>query len=224
MTKRAAKKYPPDPHQWYREPRSTAEQIFGSFDFGGGLIWDASCGVGNILDVALERGYAPLGTDIVDRPGRSHRYPFRKLDFLRLRSLPFRNFGSRASLVCNPPYGRVGNVSNMGERFVKHALDTFADELEHMAFLVPVEFKCGATRYWSLYRDRPPAYELVCCQRPSMPPGAAVEELGDAAFENGMADYSVLIWSRDRPSARCQTIFMEPDDSKRPPDLGRRIR
>lgn len=223
MTKRAATKYPQDPHQWYREPKFTVEQIFDSLDLGGGVIFDPSCGKGNTLDVARARGYLTFGTDIVDRTMTDSRHGFRRANFLRLTSFPFDPGGRRVSILNNPPYGRVGDVSNMGERFVIHALDHFRERCEHMAFILPIEFMAGQDRFFDIYERRKPRYSMICCQRPSMPPGAAVEDLGDAAYKGGMADYCVLVWTRE-PAPYCETIFMRPTVSNRPPAIEQRTR
>lgn len=224
MTKRAGKSYPADPHQWYREPRSTVEQVFDSLDFPPGVIWDASCGVGNILDVAHERGFRTFGSDIVDRPGRHPRHAFRLVDFTRLRDLPFvPPLDGEVSLFCNPPYGKVAGVANMGEKFVYHARRHFRDRLARAAFVLPIEFMCGQDRYFDLYERDRPSHSLICCQRPSMPPGAMVEDMGAKAFSGGMADYVVLVWTRGGPF-RTEAIFMRPTAAGRPPVIEARKR
>lgn len=226
MTKRAGKTYPPDPHQWYREPRSSAVQAFRSlahlFGPSGSIVWDCCTGSGNLLDVARENGFQTFGSDIVDR-GAAARHQFLLGDFLQMRALPFRPpFGARVSIVCNPPYGRVGGVANMGEKFVQHALGKFGSVVDAMAFILPIEFIASVGRYWKIYEKRPPSAFAVFCERPSMPPGAMVEELGEAAFSGGMADYCVLVWSRHY--AGSDLLFIRPDNSSRPPDLERRVR
>lgn len=223
MTKRLKKKYPPDPHQFFIEPRFVPEQIFESLDLGGGVIWDPSCGTGTSLNVARENGYLTFGTDIVDRHGRSERHGFRRANFLKLTAFPFDPGGRRVSILNNPPYGKVGDVANMGEKFIFHALDHFRERCEHMAFILPIEFMAGQDRYFELYQDRKPSYALICCQRPTMPPGAAVEDLGDKAYKGGMGDYCVLIWTRE-PRNLCETIFMRPTVGNRPPVIERRTK
>jgi hypothetical protein len=227
MSKRDGKggrKYPPDPHQYYREPRFAAEQVFDSLDFGGGMIWDPACGSGNILEVARDKGYRTFGSDIVDREERPPRHDFARSEFLKRRELPFAvRPGERLSIFCNPPYGRVGGVANMGERFVRHALAHFAERCYRLAFLVPIEFVAGQSRYWNIYSRRRPSHVLIHCQRPSMPPGAAVAALGDKAFGEGMADYLTIVWTEGGPY-RTELVFMRPDDSTRPPDGERRTK
>jgi hypothetical protein len=229
MSKRSSRKFEADPHQFYREPRFTAEQAFDSLEFappgatrGESVIWDPACGAGNILNVAAGRNYRTFGSDIVDRPARARSHPFERTDFLKLREFPFRSsLDEPVSLLCNPPYGRVGGVANMGERFVYHALEHFGERCHRLAFIMPIEFQCGVDRYWNLYRHRRPSHVLICCQRPSMLPGELVEQGRKAS--GGMADYCVLVWSAGGPY-RTEAIFMRPDDSTRPPEAERRVR
>lgn len=225
MSKRSSRKFEADPHQFYREPRFTVEQAFDSLDFGGPgtVLWDPACGTGNILNVAQGRGYHTLGSDVVDR-GAKARHRFREADFLKLLAVPdevTETFGSRVSIFCNPPYGRVGGVANMGERFVQHALEHFGERCHRLAFLMPIEFQCSTGRYWNLYRRRRPSHVLICCQRPSMPPGELVDPHKKPS--GGMADYCILVWSAGGPY-RTEAIFMRPDDSTRPPEAERRVR
>lgn len=222
MSKRSAVKFAADPHQFYREPRFTIEQAFASLDFGGGVIWDPSCGTGNILNVARTEGYRTFGSDIVDRGAGMRGHRFAQVDFLKLRELPFRApLDEPVSLFCNPPYGRVGGVGNMGERFVYHALEHFGERCHRLAFLMPIEFQCGTGRYWNLYSRRRPSHVLICSERPSMPPGDMVDDRKKAT--GGMADYCILVFSAGGPY-RTELIFMRPNDSTRPPETERRTR
>lgn len=219
MSKRAGKSYAQQAEQWYVEPRFMVEQIFDALDFRAGTIWDASCGGGNILDVAADRGLETFGSDIVDRPSRDRRHPFRMVDFLSLKSLPFRRPpGGKVSLLCNPPYGKVGSVANMGTRFVEHARRYLADELERMAFIVPIEFAAGQERFELYSRDRP-SHLLIASQRPSMLSGELLEQGRKA--KGGMADYCVLVWTIGGPH-RCETRWLRP--SSAPAAIERRKR
>ena len=194
MAKRNGTKYPPDPYQWYREPRHPVEQLFDNIDFGDDLIFDPSCG---------------------------STHPFEVRNFLSIRTRVSKPDG-KLSLVNNPPYGEVeGLGKNMGTRFVEHALKYV--DFHRAAFLVPVEFACGQAR-WRLYHETPPSHVLFCNQRPSMPPGQKVIDLGANAFREGMAEYIWVVFTRghDGPT---EAIFMKPDDVTVPPKrAGRRIR
>lgn len=218
MTKRAGKSYAQQSEQWYVEPRSMVEQLFDAVAFRG-RIWDPSCGGGNILDVASDRGHATFGSDIVDRAKRDPSHPFRKVDFLKIRSLPFRpSLGERVSLICNPPYGKVGSEANMGTKFVSHARRYFRGEVERMAFIVPIEFVAGQSRFELYQRDRP-SHLLIASQRPSMLSGELLAEGRKAG--GGMADYAVIVWTRG-PPVKCETRWLRPHSA--PPQIDRRKR
>lgn len=184
------------------------EQIFDKLDFGGGTIWDASCGGGNILDVARDRGFYTFGTDIVDRPQRDRAHPFKVADFLRLRELPFTpRPDERVSMICNFPYGRVAGVDNMGTKCVEHARRHFRDLVYRMAFIVPIEFVAAQGRFELYSRDRP-SHLLIASQRPSMLSGELLEKGRKA--KGGMADYCVIVWTVGGPY-RCETLWLRPD-------------
>lgn len=216
MTKRAKVDYPAEPYQWYREPRFCVEQLFDVMDFRGSLIWDPSCGSGNILDVAKARGYETVGSDIIDR-NPAHR--FFRANFLKQNRFP-KPVDKPLSIICNPPYGTVDNVPFMANKFVFKALRDV--EFYRAAFLVPIEFVCGQYRYNQIYSRRPPSHFLPCVQRPSMPPGAVVEDLGSDAFKGGMADYCWLVWTSGGPY-RTELVFLPPE-SDAPAPVEKRIR
>lgn len=219
--RRAGQAYEQQAEQWYVEPRSTAEQILDNIDLGGGVVYDPCCGGGNLLDAAKGRGYRTFGTDIVNR-GPAHQ--FRQADFLRLRDFPFRPpLDVPVSLLFNPPYGRVGDVENMAEKFVSHALKHFADRCFRMVALVPIEFTCGQSRYWQIYRDNKPSHELKCSQRPSMPPGHLVAQMGEKAHKGGKSDFCALVWTGAN-SEKCEVVWMRPDNSAGKLDSERRTK
>lgn len=224
MAKRNATKYEQQAEQYYREPRFAAEQIFENLDLGNSIIWDPFCGSGNILNVARDRGFDCFGSDIIDRHERDPAHDFRRIDFRKCRELPFlTEIDQKVSIIGNPPYGKVDGVENMGEEMIKHARKHFRDRVYRMVFILPIEFSCGIERYFDIYERDRPSHELVYCQRPSMPRGDTVEQLGDKAFKGGMADYSALVWTAGGPH-RCEKIFMRPHSRGRPPVIERRLR
>ena len=215
MTKRLngsskAAQYPRDPYDWYKETPASVEALFDAIDFGTDLIFDPSCGSGNILDVAKRRGHATVGADIVDRHAR---HEFHRGNYLRATRFP-EPHDRALSIVNNPPYNYEDGI---GERFILKTLDEVPFRLA--AFLMPIEFACGQGRYERLYSKRRPAYVGFLMERPSMPPGAAVEELGADAYRNGMADYLWLVWKAGGPY-RTEALFLAP--SKAPPPKSER--
>lgn len=204
MTKRAKVEYEADPYQWYVEPEFSNSQLFDNMDFAGSLIWDPSCGKGTILDVAKERGYQTVGSDVVDRHPR-HR--FFRANYLTQTRFP-KPDDRPLSIVCNPPYGTVEGVRYMANRFVKKTLAEV--DFYRAAFLVPIEFNCGQERFSEIYEKRPPSHVLFCCQRPSMPPGVELEKFGEGIRGDGMADYCWIVWTRGGPY-RTHAIYMRPE-------------
>jgi hypothetical protein len=206
--------YPRDPNGWYVEPESSVDQLFDLLDFDG-LIFDPSCGRGTILDVARRRGHATMGLDIVDRfkPGR---HQFARGDFLRLVAPPMLRF----SIINNPPYNEPEPM--IAEKFVAKALDLGG--WHRAAFLVPLEFQCGQGRFAKFFGNPAtrPSHIISLCERPSMPPGQALEERGESARGGGMADYCWIVWTAGGPH-RCEHLFAKPSSAVRH-DSARRVR
>ena len=203
MTKRMEGKggqYPRDPYDWYREPPSAVEPLFDAINFDDDLIYDPSCGGGNILDVAKGRGHLTFGTDIIDRHAR---HPFRRGNFLQATRFPAPS-DRRLSIVNNPPYGYIKGIAL---QFILKVLREA--DYHRAAFLVPIEFTCGQDRQRELYSKFPPSHVCFLTKRPSMPPGAAVEDLGDEAYRNGMADYVWIVWTAGGPH-RTEALFLPP--------------
>jgi hypothetical protein len=203
-----AGQYPRDPHNWYREPRSAVEQLAdvvgadGDHLFAGDLIFDPCCGKGNVLDVFKSRGHATVGSDIVDRHPR-HRF-FRS-NVLHLDTWP--RMADRAmSIVTNPPYGKQDGYQSIGGDIIHRVLNLAT--FRRAAFLLPIEFLCGQERY-RMFQKWKPSHVAYCSERPSMPPGAMVEDMGDAAYANGMADYVWIIWTAPH-RWRTESIWLRP--------------
>lgn len=171
---------------WYVEPRFVVEQLADALDFGDALIWDPACGLGTIPAVFEARGYDVVGSDLVDRGFDGCVAPH---DFLaddpRFTVSPDKRF----VIVTNPPYSFERGIA---ERFIARALELPA---LRVAFLLPVGFLASRARH-PLFTERPPSDVLICSQRPSMPPGERIEELGAQAFQRGTTDYCWIVWTR----------------------------
>lgn len=199
--KHQAEGYEQDEHGWYKEPPSCVEQLFDAVPFKDGMIWDPSCGSGNILDVAKRRGFDTVGSDIVQRGAR---HPFYRQNFLTSTKWPSPRRGV-LNIVNNPPFNVPPGAALS---FIEKALDMVP--FDRAAFLVPIEFACGQERYSRLYTKHPPSHVAFCSQRPSMPPGKEVEALGDMAYKGGKADFIWLIFSAGGPY-RTEAIWLKPD-------------
>lgn len=180
-------------HQWYVEPRWCVEQLADAIDFDGSTIWDPCCGGGTIPRVFHDRGLYTAGTDIADRG-----YP----DFMGVHdvlsdptSLLFLlNGGRGVSAVLNPPFSEA-------EAIVRRLL---AAPLRRVAIIQQLSFLASRGRH-PLFTEFPPSDILVCSRRPSMPPGAQIEALGDRAFKGGTTDFCWIVWTRphDRETRVC---------------------
>lgn len=223
MTKRlsgssnAGKQFKRDPNGWYVEPESSVDQLFDLLPFEG-TIWDPSCGRGTILNVARRRGFSTMGSDIVDRY-RPERHQFTKGDFRRVQASPLLKF----SIVNNPPYNEP--TPDIAEEFVEHAIRLGG--WERAAFLVPVGFQSGQRRYEKFFRPEPrcgmrPSHIISLCERPSMPPGEMLEQLGESCRGNGMEDYIWIVFTRGGPW-RTEHLFAKPTNGTKP-KTERRVR
>lgn len=227
MTKRAdgkGKGKPRDPHGWYVETREAVEQVADRIAFstvgGPDMIWDPACGGGMIPEVMTERGHPCIGSDIVERP-RWGRQPWRfyRGNFLAVRSIPTPPIGRRLSIFSNPPYNQP--EPEIAEAFVHRTLNMV--DFHRAAFIVPIEFACGQTRYERLWSIRPPSHILFFCERHSMPPGTELAIHGESIRGGGMADYICVVWTEGGPH-RTEALFLKPSAVAALPQSPRRIR
>lgn len=188
--------YAKDPLEWYVQPRSCVEQLARAVDFGDDLIWDCACGSGGILDVFKDRGHDTIGSDVVDRHAR-HR--FYRGNFLAVTTWP-KPTGKALSIVCNPPFTKAAE-------FMHRAVGMIP--CRRAAFIVPLEFLCSQGRF-QFFQRNPPTHIAYCSQRPSMPPGAMVADMGDKAFRGGKADFVWIIFTPGHTGAT-RSIWLRPD-------------
>lgn len=207
-----SKRHEREPYDWYCDSPREVRQIMrdGRIDLDGDLIYDPSCGRGNILDVAAAHGHATLGSDLFDRrcpiaeSPASARHDWFRADFLKstppraLRGRPF-------SIFNNPPYSYQTDIC---ERFIAHALEHYPARWS--IFLVPIAFLASEDRWAFFERAYKPAKVAIFSQRPSMPPGSKVTRYTD--FKGGMQDYIALAYrSGNGHRWRTETIWIRPD-------------
>lgn len=208
------REYEADEHGWYREDAACVRQLFAAIDFDGSYIWDPACGKGNTLDVARELGFRTIGSDIVQR---GSRHPFFRANFLMQRRWPTLP-GTKLSLVCNPPFN---TPPGSGLAFMLHAIEYIP--FYRAAFLVPLTFLCGQDRYDDLFSKHRPSHVAYCSQRPSMPPGTALEEFGEDIRGGGKVDFVWIVWTDGGPY-RTESIWLKPDRVDEPTKSVRRTR
>lgn len=192
-----------EPHDWYLENQPPVRQMLDRFDFRGSLVWDPSCGRGNILDVAKERGHPTIGSDLFERWQVSRRHRFFHADFLTLEKPP--SSGDRPlSIINNSPYSYLEDIA---ERFIRKAL-TFP--IYRAAFLLPIAFLCGGNRWRFFEREIKPSHIAYLSERPSMPPGSKVD--ATTTFKGGMADYVWIIYTAGNGHRwRTESVWLRPD-------------
>lgn len=165
-----------DPDDYYVEPRWVDEALFALEPFEG-MITDPSCGLGRILDAARALRYSTYGMDIVDR-GASARHRFTQCDFFQAR-------GDFDNIVSNPPY-------KFGQAFLGRAIER---SRRKTAFLLRAQWANAAHRSAWL-ATLPLKRVLMVSPRPSMPPGAVVEAMGEKNPSGGLQDYAWFIFER----------------------------
>lgn len=203
MTRKPVKlkkdKYPKSPFDWYVEQQwvtdalITAEGIeVGDRDWG--RVWDPACGGGNVLKAFnWAIGKDIHATDIKFREFAAKGL-FYELDFVG--NLDFVRSAApqgRYSIVSNTPYSYKKGIL---EAFIRRAMVLDA---EKVAFLMPVARQAGENRQ-PLFDEFPPARIYVLSERPSMPPGAEIEALGDKAYKRGKIDFMWVVWDRRNPT------------------------
>lgn len=184
-----SKRWDRAPYDWYREPRWLADQIFEQIDLPRGTVYDPCCGIGNILDAAKAAGFDTLGSDLVRRGAR---HPFAIGNAARLKRLPLVPGG--LSIVSNPPFNYEDGIL---QRIIEHlCLELYG--WDRAVFIVPLAFLAAQERYVFFSRRLRPWRVWICSERPSMPPGRDVEQMGGDAFRGGMQDYCLLEYKPGR--------------------------
>jgi hypothetical protein len=153
-------------------------------------IHDPCCGVGTIVDTALQHGLHATGADIVDRS--RGRFPVR--DFLTDTSI-------HANVVTNPPYRNTTEI-------IDHAFDHVVDH-GRVAALVPISFLASQRRYPLFYR---PECELVLVlsRRPSLPPGELLQKYGECIRGSGSTDFVWTVWQRGKTERATRIYWAVP--------------
>lgn len=164
-------------------------------------VWDPCCGKGTIPLVFRDAGHDVIGTDMVDR-GADRTIWGGIRDFFSYER-PAKRL-RHTSIVSNPPYKRT-------EEFVRHALEQVENVV---AIVVPLNFLCSGGRFSLFMEEHPPLQLAFLSDRPSMPPGDKIEEMGDKAFTGGTIDYVWIIWDNRRPGVRLAPIWVrKPEDA-----------
>jgi hypothetical protein len=175
-------------------------------------VWDPACGFGNVLKAFGQLDRIPLHATDIQFRGYAAKGLFQELDFV----------GNLDFVRSAAPKGRYSIVSNTPYSYKKGILEAFircamALDAEKVAFLMPVARQAGENRQ-PLFDEFPPARIYVLSERPSMPPGAQIEALGDKAYKRGKIDFMWVVWDRRNPTpvgeTRWRTIPVRPKAAK----------
>jgi len=209
------------PWDWYVEQPWVTEKLIEALgpDQFGEMVWDPACGRGNLLSCFEEywtfsriekkadgpRQYLDkvLGSDICfrgyERQWRDHNdiahWNFLSDDGRQARGFPlYRYENHHLSIVSNPPYSQQAGklVRGLAEEFCRKALTIATHKV---CMLLPLKWMAGEARQRFL-AEYPPRFYLILNERPSMPPGNMIEQLGDKAFKRGKVDYMWVVWDK----------------------------
>jgi hypothetical protein len=174
---RDLKVYDRDDADWYVEPTWAVEALLRAEPFEG-LTLDPACGCGTIPKAFKAHGLRACGSDLRDR-GFGPVADFLGPEFV----LPIDN------IVTNPPY-------NLAEKFIRRALMIATSKV---SVLVQQQFPFSQGRF-ALFRDCPIARLYFLSNRPSMPPGRAIEA-GTVTVGGGKVDYLWMVFEHGHQGA-----------------------
>jgi hypothetical protein len=191
------------PWDWYVEESWVTDRLVDHVPFEQHVpILDPCAGLCTIPDALAHRGFMAAGTDLFRRTTSPYLLAG-WWDFLAGRH-PAERWAA-VSIVTNPPFscqnGRL--VRGLAERFVRRALEVATHKV---AVLLPLKWLASTGRH-ALFADRPPAI-FVLSERPSMPPGDKIADLGDRAWSRGKIDYVWLVWDQHAPLAQSTVTWI----------------
>jgi hypothetical protein len=164
--------------------------------------------MGTIPEVFRRRGHEVYATDLVDRG-----YPnlAGTIDFLQFQhddpvgsGMP--RVGAPYNIVCNPPFDK-------SVEFVVRALTLpgTVPRIHKVAIIQQLRF-LGSKARFELFQRYTPTDVLVLSRRPSMPPGAQLEQMmaDGSAFRGGAIDYAWFVWNSDCLRGPTQLRWLYP--------------
>lgn len=181
----------------------------------GVALWDPCAGYGHSGSRLEAHGFARVFlSDLVENVRYAdflRRPTFFSADFLEQTAPP----ATPVSIWFNPPFSykkvRWPDVPYdmfIGEACVRRALQLAT---HRVVALFPIKWLAGGKNRGKFFRFvSPPQMILLFTQRPSMPPGDIIDQLGDNAFRNGKIDYCAVVWDVRRPTyhGKTRTIWL----------------
>lgn len=183
------------PWDWYVEEQWVTHRLADFVDLEPDATYlDPCCGQGNIVEALRARSLTAYGTDLFDRYSSPH---FMGVHDWLGDQVHMLEAMQPLSIIFNPPYSRQDGllVAGLTERFIRRALTVATHKV---AALLPVKWLASRGRYQLFAKDHPPTEIWILCERPSMPPGHIIEQLGKKAFKEGKVDYMWVVWDRRR--------------------------
>ncbi|VWX62528.1 hypothetical protein [Sphingorhabdus sp. 109] len=188
------------PWDWHVEPPWVVQALIDALPvnyFDGQVVYDPCCGLGTIPTVfANPNRYEVIGSDRYQRA--DHRFPFFKSDFRTLSAEDIifsAGFNREAvSIVSNFPYSKQAGKLERGlaAELCRKSLEVATHKV---CALLPLKWLAGEGKHRFL-TEFPARFYIVLNERPSMPPGNKIEQLGAKAFKRGKVDYMWVVWDK----------------------------
>jgi len=201
-------KKPRHPWDWYVEEQWVTHALADMIHLESHVAYlDPFCGGGNIPTALLDRGLRAFGTDKFARVGHNATFFLGEHDFLGPQR-HLMEMEQALSIVMNPPFSYQDGalVRGLSLRIVRRALEMATHKV---CALVPLKWLSSIERYAFFTETKPQI--LVFSERPSMPPGDMIAELGEDAWKRGKVDYMWLVWDKQRPNIEfAPTLWIPP--------------
>lgn len=181
------------PWDWYVEEQWVTDRLIDHVALDRDVTYlDPCAGACHIPAALTARGLTAFGTDIVRRT--LSPLLIGEHDWLGDQQ-HLLEFWPRLSIIFNPPYSRQNGklVRGLAERCIRRAIDVATHQV---AALLPIKWLASKGRFALFARDHRPTGIWILCERPSMPPGHLIEEMGERAFDGGKVDYMWVVWDK----------------------------
>jgi hypothetical protein len=156
------------------------------------IVWEPSCGRGDITQVLQEEGFDTFSSDIDISEfnhdlgkGREHDFLTSPFDFAMVEEY--------SAIITNPPYGKdAPGEPSLSDKFVQHALDL---QIDLVAMLLRAEFNSAGKRVDLFDRSKNPfAFEVVLTSRPRW--DWWFEKAADEPNHGPRHNFSWFVWDR----------------------------
>ena len=196
------------PWDWYVEERWVTHRLADFLPLDRGVTYlDPCCGSGNIVEALAERGHQAFGTDLFERYEGSRFLGIHDWMGDQRHLLEASN---ALSIFFNPPYSRQNGalVRGLAEKCIRRAIEVATHKV---AALLPVKWLASKGRYKLFEQDHRPSGIYILCERPSMPPGDVIEQLGKRAHDGGKVDFMWVVWDlQAEPLPHAPTFWIPP--------------